>query len=375
MSTRDITLADVAREAGVHQSTVSRVLSRPELIGEQTRVAVQSAIDRLGYVPNRAARQLAGGKTGAIGMFVPDITNPYFARIVRSVQRRCGASGRTMLLADTDQRQDVEMSQARALEPSVDGFIICTPVSSTAAWREVVGDKPIVFVNRRAAGVASVAVDQAAIVELGVRHLRGLGHESIAVVRGPVAYWSSRQRDRVLHEHAGGKGPGSADSGRAAGDQADQIGVVGIGPVRPDFDAGVVLAHELLASAITGVVAFNDQQALGIIAGVRAAGCSVPDDLSVVGSDDIDAAAMNNPALTTVAAPMQQLGEAAFDAVDQLLGGSIEQMSTTLPVTLSVRESAAPPPQHRSKPRVAPSASDVADVPPTSAAPHKGTPT
>lgn len=281
-------------------------------------MTVRKAIDRLGYTPNRAARQLAGGHIGTIGVLVPDITNPYFASVVRSVQRRCGQSGRTMLLADTDQRHDVELAQGRALASSVDGFILCTPIATTARWRDLTGSKPLVFVNRRAAGVASVVVDQTAIVELAVRHLRDAGHESVAVVRGPAAYWSARQRDRVVN---------------ALGD------LVSIGPVRPDYEAGVALAAELLASRITGVVAFNDQQALGIVAGVRAAGGSVPDDLSVVGSDDIDAAQMTSPALTSVAAPMQQLGENALAAIDQLLGGCGEPVSTTLPVTLSIRES------------------------------------
>jgi len=322
VSAEDVKLADVAREAGVHASTVSRVLSRPQLIGEPTRVAVQQAIDRLGYTPNRAARQLAGGQTAAIGVMVPDITNPYFARVVRSVQRCCGGSGRTMLLADTDQRQDIELAQARALAPSVDGFIVCTPIATTACWRDIAGSKPLVFVNRRAVGAAWVVVDQTAIVELAVQHLRDNGHEAIAVVRGPAAYWSARQRDRVIRSLEG---------------------VVAVGPVRPDYSAGVALATELLAAGVTGVVAFNDQQALGIIAGVRAAGHTVPGDLSVVGSDDIDAASMSSPALTSVAAPMNQLGAAAFDAIDRLLAGGGEPVSTTLPVTLSIRESTAPP--------------------------------
>ncbi|WP_051062761.1 LacI family DNA-binding transcriptional regulator [Ilumatobacter nonamiensis] len=343
MSTDGVKLADVAREAGVHPSTVSRVLSRPQLIGEPTRAAVQAAIDRLGYVPNRAARQLAGGRTGTIGVLVPDITNPYFACVVRSVQRRCGQSGYTMLLADTDQSHDVELSQARALAPSVDGFIVCTPIATTTQWRGLAGAKPLVFVNRRAAGVAWVVVDQPAIVELGVQHLRAAGHDAIAVVRGPAAYWSSRQRDRMIR---------SLD------------GVVAIGPIRPDYDAGVTLADELLAAGVTGVVAFNDQQALGIIAGVRAAGRSVPGDLSVVGSDDIDAAAMSTPPLTTVTAPMQRLGETAFAAIDQMLGGSDEHVSTSLPVTMSIRDSTAPP-----------SRSTAVRLPTTRSSPPNGHPT
>lgn len=318
MSSQAVTLADVAVEAGVHPSTVSRVLSRPQLIGEPTRTAVHAAIHKLGYTPNRAARQLAGGRIGAIGVLVPDITNPFFAHVVRSVQQGCRRNGLTMLLADTDQREADELSEARALAGSVDGFVACSPVAATQQWLQVVGTAPLVFVNRRANGVASVALDQQAIIELGVTHLRAAGHRSIAVVRGPHSYWSSRERDRVVRRLPG---------------------LVTYGPVRPDFEAGIALATDLMRSNVTGVLAFNDVQALGIVAGYRAAGRSVPRDLSVVGSDDIADAAMSDPPLTTVAAPVQQLGDAAFDLLARLLAGAIERPEITLPVTLTVRAS------------------------------------
>lgn len=318
MSSQAVTLADVAVEAGVHPSTVSRVLSRPQLIGEPTRTAVHAAIDKLGYTPNRAARQLAGGRIGAIGVLVPDITNPFFAHVVRSVQQGCRRNGLTMLLADTDQREADELSEARALASSVDGFVVCSPVASTKDWLQVVDDAPLVFVNRRAKGVASVALDQHAIVELGVTHLRAAGHRYIAVVRGPRSYWSGSERDRVIRRLPG---------------------LLTLGPARPDFEAGMALAAELIASQVTGVLAFNDVQALGIVAGYRAAGLSVPRDLSVVGSDDIAAAAMSDPPLTTIAAPMQRLGDAAFDLMERLLAGSAERAEVSLPVTLTIRAS------------------------------------
>ena len=318
MSGSAATLADVARAAGVHPSTVSRVLSRPQLIGEPTRHAVHAAVARLGYVPNRAARQLAGGRVGSLGMLVPDITNPFFAEVVRSVQQGCRDAGLTMLLADTDQRADEELSEARALAGSVDGFVVCSPVADTKAWRQVVGTAPLVFVNRRAIGVASVALDQRAIVKLGVEHLRALGHRRIGVVRGPVAYWSSRQRDRVI---------------------AGLPDIVAFGPTRPDFEAGLALAAELITSEATGVLAFNDLQALGIMAGYRAAGRSVPGDLSVVGSDDIAAGTMSAPQLTTVTAPVRDLGAAALRMVEQLISGSTGDTEVSLPVALTVRAS------------------------------------
>ena len=321
MTRGSVTLADVAVEAGVHPSTVSRVLSRPQLIGEPTRTAVHAAIDKLGYVPNRAARHLAGGRIGAIGVLVPDITNPFFAQVVRALQRGCRATGQTMLLADTDQRAADELTEARALFDSVDAFVACSPVAATEQWLRVVDEAPVVFVNRRAKGVASVALDQEAIVELGVTHLRAAGHRSIGVVRGPQSYWSSRVRERAV---------------RRLPD------LVGLGPVTPDHEGGFALARDLIASNVTGVLAFNDVQALGIVAGYRAAGLSVPHDLSVVGSDDIAAAAISDPPLTTVAAPVERLGEAAFDLVTHLLAGSAERAEISLTVSLTVRASTRP---------------------------------
>ncbi len=316
-----VTLADVAQAAGVHASTVSRVLSRPQLIGEPTRAAVHEAISLLGYVPNRAARQLAGGRIGSVGVLVPDITNPFFAEIVRAVQRSCRADGVTMLLADTDQRADEELSGARALAGSVDGFVVCSPVAATKAWRAVVGATPVVFVNRRSQGVASAVLDQRAIVELGVHHLRELGHRRIAIVRGPEAYWSSRERDRAA---------------------ARFDGVLTIGPVRPDFEAGIALAAGLIDAEITGVLAFNDVQALGIMAGCRAAGTSVPHDLSVVGSDDIAAGAMSDPPLTTVTAPAHELGASALRLLLEQINGSTDATAVSLPVALTIRRSTGP---------------------------------
>ena len=112
----------------------------------------------------------------------------------------------------------------------------------------------------------------------------------------------------------------------------------------PDHEGGFALAGDLISSNVTGVLAFNDVQALGIVAGYRAAGISVPHDLSVVGSDDISAAAISDPPLTTVAAPVEQLGEAAFDLVTDLLAGSAERAEISLPVSLTVRASTLPAP-------------------------------
>lgn len=321
---RSITLADVAAEAGVHAATVSRALSRPDLVNRTTRDRVEQAAERLGYVPNRAARQLAGGSTAALAVLVPDVANPYFAAVVQAAQRHAAAVGTLVLLVDTAGRAATEIDALRSLAPSIDGALACSPSAPTGRLREAAGGRPVVLVNRRARGLASVVVDQAAVATLAVDHLRALGHHRIGVVRGPASYWSSAQRARAL------AGPG----------------LVGLGPVEPTFAGGATALAHLLArpgrARVTAVAAFNDVQALGLLAAAADAGLAVPGDLSVTGSDGVPLAAMATPSLTTVAAPLDALGAAAVDAVRALAAGEAVTTRTLAP-HLVVGASTRPP--------------------------------
>ncbi len=301
-----MTLADVAAAADVHAATVSRALSRPDLVNGATLDRVNAAIDALGYVPNRAARQLAGGRTAMLAMLVPDITNPFFAAIVQAAQRRADRDDHLVVLADTGLRASAEVEAVRSLAPHVDAVIVCTPRSPAPPLLEVAAGRPLVLVNREAHDVASVVLDQRRIVALALAHLRGLGHERIALVRGPHGSWSARQRERGL----------------------GRDGVVVVGPAAPTFDGGRAVFDDLRATGATAAIAFNDVMALGLLAAAADAGVAVPGRLSVVGSDDIAMAAMATPALTTVAAPLDELADLAVDQALRLVGGGpAEQVS------------------------------------------------
>jgi len=286
-----VTLADVAAAAGVHASTVSRALSRPDLVNARTLARVTDAVERLGYVPNRAARQLAGGPTQTLAMLVPDITNPFFSGVVQAAQRRAHADGRLVLLADTAQDAATEIEAVRSLAPNVDGLVLCAPVAPTAAVVQAAVGRPVVFVNRRARAVASVVIDPEATVARALDHLGALGHERIAALLGPPGYWSSKQRERALRRHAG---------------------VVLVAPTEPTFDGGRQTLRAVVAAQVTAVVAFNDLMALGLIAAANEAGLDVPGELSVVGADGVTLGAMTRPPLTTVAVDLEQLGDAAM---------------------------------------------------------------
>lgn len=321
---RPATLADVARLAGVHPATVSRVLSRPELVAPATRALVEQAVRELDFVPNRLARGLARGRSGAIGILVPDVANPYFAAIVQAAQNEAARHDLVVVLADTRHDAAEEERAVTALRAHVDGLVICSPVQ----LRHHTGSLPLVYLNRRTPGVSSVTVDQGRIVELALRHLRELGHRSVAVLNGPDTYWSSARRAEAL---------------AAVGRSRHGLRPTVIADQEPTFAGGWKAAPAVFDAGVTAVVAFNDLMALGVMAAASAVGLAVPEALSVVGSDDVDAASMSWPPLTTVAGPLPELGRAAVTTLLAEAGGRARRSHMVLEPALVVRSSTARP--------------------------------
>lgn len=301
------------------------------MVAEATRDAVLDAVAAVGFVPNRSARQLVSGRADAIGVLVPDITNPYFATIAQAIQGDARGADLAVLMADTGAEADEELRALAALSRRVDGIIAVTPVTDLAA-----ATVPVVQVNRSSRGVASVVVDQAAIARLGLEHLHEQGHTRLGVLRGPTAYWSASRRDRAIQQ-------------LQSSDHFADTTIELLGPAPATFEGGVAAFDLIERSGITGVMAFNDLQAAGLLVAAHRSGRTVPDDLSVVGSDGLSMAAMTSPALTTVAAPLEALGRTARLRLDELLAGSAESMLTTLQPELATGSSAAAPSRRRSR--------------------------
>jgi DNA-binding LacI/PurR family transcriptional regulator len=338
---RPPTLHDVARRAGVHPATVSRALTRPDMVADGTRSIVLDAVAAVGFVPNRSARQLVSGRTDAIGVIVPDITNPYFAAIVQAIQGDARGDDLAVLIADTGADPAEERRALATLSRQVDGLIAVTPITDLSG-----ATRPVVQVNRQRRGVVSVVVDQEAIVVTAVDHLAGLGHTEIAVVRGPAAYWSATRRDRAVERLT------SSRSHRAPR-------VALLPPAAATFDGGRAAYRDVARSGATAVVAFNDLQAAGLLVAAHDAGRAVPGSLSVVGSDGLALATMTSPPLTTVAAPLDELGRTARQRLADLLARSPGPMVTTLRPELVVRATTAapvrPPQRNRQQPGERPS--------------------
>jgi LacI family transcriptional regulator len=312
-----VTILDVAARAGVHPATVSRTLSRPEKVAPETRKRVEAAVDALGFVPNRAAQVMKTGRTGNLAVIVPDITNPYFGSMVRAVERTARESDHLVLLADTSEHPREEARLARTLARDVDGFVVLSP---RRLHRELdaLGATPAVFVNRPVARHGSVLLRSAPAVGEVLAHLSSLGHTALVFLGGPTGSWAAAERRTAVRTMA----------------KASGLDVTVVDVAEPTFEAAVDAVPALLKSAATAVIAFNDQMALGVMAGLNRLGMAVPGELSVIGFDDVPMAAMVAPPLSTIGLPTE---EAGTRAVELLRSG--ETTTIELAGTLVLRES------------------------------------
>lgn len=326
-----VTIKDVARAAGVSPATVCRALATPERVRAETRERVRRAVDDLGYSPNRAARGLITGRTGNIGLIVPDLANPFFPGVVKGIQARARVADYSVFVADSDEDPNAETDLVRSLSKQVDGIILCSPRMSENELRSTVGEKPLVMLNRRVDDIPAVTFDSLGGMRQAVAHLTALGHRRIAYVGGPRNSWSNQDRLTGLRTVI-------------AGVDADLIEIAN---VLPQFAGGVAAADLVLHADATAVIAYNDVVAMGLISRFAARSIDVPDQLSVIGIDDIAMSAMVHPSLTTVALPMELSGRAGVDLLLQVMDRPDEFASShrELDTHLMVRSSTGPAPR------------------------------
>jgi DNA-binding LacI/PurR family transcriptional regulator len=300
-----VTIREVARESGVSISTVSRVFTMPGLVSEPTRERVAAVASRLGYHPNRAARGLITGRTGNLGVIVPDLGNPFFQGVLRGAQARASETDHWVFLADSQEDPRAEHELIVQLAKQVDGIVLCAARMAVPELEELAAATRLVLINRRAAGAPSVLMDYAGAAQQAVDHLIALGHRRIAYLNGPQGSWSNRERRRVI---------------RATAEKND-LELAEFGPLAPTFDGGVHAADLAHSARVTAIVAYNDLMAIGVLSRFGDRGVLVPGQVSVVGFDDIEMAAMTTPALTTAAMPKSEAGRAAVDLLLGLLAG------------------------------------------------------
>jgi LacI family transcriptional regulator, galactose operon repressor len=322
------TIRDVARESGVHISTVSRTFSAPHLVNPDTRSRVLTCAENLGYRPNRAARALVTGRTYNVGLIVADIANPFFPPLIKAAESQARHRDYHVFIANSNEDASVEEDLVRALAKQVDGILLCSPRINNELIEVLSLDVPLVVVNRQIAGLPTVVMDVAHGAAAAVEHLTALGHRAIAFASGPRGSWTSREIRRAA----------------TAAAQAADADLTVIGPNPPTENGGIAVAEKVLHSGATAVLAYNDLMAIGLLEGLDAHGVRVPEDLSVVGVDDITLSRLTRPTLTTVATPAAAAGRAAIDMLLAYGDDPAAAAQVRLPTELIVRDSTGPRP-------------------------------
>ncbi|MFY1689441.1 LacI family DNA-binding transcriptional regulator [Plantactinospora sp. WMMB782] len=300
------TIRDVARACGVHISTVSRTFSAPHLVNPETRNRVLACAENLGYRPNRAARALITGRTHNIGLIIADIANPFFPPLIKAAESQARQRDYHIFIADTNEDPAVEEDLVHALAKQVDGVLLCSPRMSNSLIEQLSREVPLVVINRQVTGLPAVVMDVGQGARLAVEHLTGLGHRDLALLGGPRGSWTNREIRR------------SATAAARAADAALTV----LGPNPPTEGGGLAMAEQVRRTGATAVLAYNDLMAIGLMEGLDSLGLRVPQDISVVGIDDIALSRLTRPKLTTVATPAAAAGRTAVDMLLQHDGSS-----------------------------------------------------
>lgn len=326
-------IRDVAAAAGVSISTVSNALNRPDMVSDELAGRVRQAADELGYVPLRAAQQLRQGRSGLIGMTVINIANPFFADLVAGAESAVARGGRRVLVGNTNDELVKERDHLELFESvHVDGMLV-SPFGGPEAWIQRLRDSkiPTVFVDAidDAGKFSSVSFNDVAGGRLAAEHLLSLGRTRLAFVGARAEV---RQiRDRLLGTEE------AVDAHRGASLER-------IWTDRVNSDIGRTFGQQLADRAPqnrpNGLVVPNDHLAIGIVSSLVSRGIRVPEDIAIVGYDDIEFAAIAAVPLTSVRQPAREMGHRAAELLlARIAGDATEVENIVYEPTLSVRES------------------------------------
>ncbi len=331
----------VARRALVSTATVSRTINGSAGVQPETAERVRNAIAELGFYPDINARALGSGRSSLYGLIISDITNPFFPELVKAFEDIAVEHGKEILIANTGyDPKRLDSCINRMLQRRVDGVAIMTSEMDDALLKGLRARKlPLVLLESHAEGpgVSSVRIDHTAGMLLAVQHLAGLGHTKVGFIGGPLTLATARDRDGAYRDacrqhriHIPGNSIAQGDHGVAGGYKAMQ--------------------HLLTnGSALTAVVCSNDLTAIGAMELIYEHGLRVPEDISVVGYDDILLSAYTRPGLTTVSVSREELASAAFLSLLSYAGGgdldAVGHEHVFVPKLVCRRSTAAPRPR------------------------------
>jgi DNA-binding LacI/PurR family transcriptional regulator len=332
------TMREVAKRAGVSLATVSRVLNNTQYTSDRTRRRVLDAVNEFNYFRNVHAKRLATGRSDLFGLVISEIANPFFPEIIRGFQAMAWNRGFDVLLCNTEYDLDRTKAVIRKLrESDVRGVAIVTSTVERSMTKELTSAGiPLVFFNSDPASklIGNICIEYQHGVNKAIQHVVDLGHSSSAVIAGPAA-----NRTAVMIKDA-----------LVSGLTARGLKPVCVLESNYRVDAGASAVREVLSRAEIPTVMFcgNDLIAMGAMSALEEAGVRVPEDVSVIGIDDIFFAYLARPPLTTISVPREQLGIQAFEALSRILNLKRRQGANyTLETDLVVRKSTAGARRHK----------------------------
>ncbi len=325
-------IKEVALKAGVSVATVSRVINGTGPVAAETRSRIQDAIDKLRYVPHGAARSLITNQTDTVGVLLPDLHGEFFSEVIRGIDLAARRNAYHVLVSGFhSDRAEIE-AVLRAMRGRVDGLIVLSPdVDAQTLQRNLPDTLPVVLLNTPVDGATfdSIQIDNHGGAYAMVRHLAGLGHHRIALIRGPKENVDAQERLRGYRDALCTLGLETSPDLEIAGDFSE--------------DSGYRAGRDLLKMRPwpTAVFAANDSMAIGCLFALREAGVRVPDGVALAGFDDIPISRYLSPPLSSVHVPIAELGMRAMErllhAVDHK--NEHERRQETVPATLVVRGS------------------------------------
>jgi LacI family transcriptional regulator len=329
------TVHDVAKEAGVSAITVSRVINNSGYISQATKEKVEKAVEKLGYVPNTLARGLRSKRTHTLALIVTDITNPYFTLMARGVEDSAGASDYTVIYCNTDESETKEEKYANMLaQRQVDGVLLVPAGGNANTVRFLqTNGIAVVVLDRRVVGVKTdfVFSDSQTGANRLIKLLIDLGHKHIAVITGPKKV--STSIDRVS---------GYREALREAG----LLELENISYGTFNQQSGYTLAKQVMLRSPrpTAIMGANNFITIGIIKAIEELGLRVPEDVSVVGFDDLPESMLIKPILTEAAQPAYEIGRAATDLLIKRISGELTGRckELVLPTEIIERQSSSP---------------------------------
>ncbi|WP_093180691.1 LacI family DNA-binding transcriptional regulator [Sanguibacter gelidistatuariae] len=326
------TIYDVASASGVSPSTVSRAFSRPGRVRAETAAHIHRIADDLGYRRTPPPRPGTPTSTGLLALVASDLSNSFFLQIMGSAQRAAAHKGQLLVVVDSQESGELERHALERLIGVVDGAVLATSRMSDAAIRSIAARLPLVLLNRPMADVPSLITDTAGAMRAAVGHLADLGHTAVTYVAGPEASWADGMRWASVR--------GAAADHRLRARR--------IGPYPPTLAGGRAAATAFGERPTTSVIGYNDLISIGLLRELTWRGVRVPEDVSIIGHDNILEAAHTAPTLTSVATPLERLGRVAVEMLQEQATASpghrsaVAARTAKLPAELVLRGSTGP---------------------------------